>query len=43
MKGGKYANTEHSPFLMKLGIRQTDQSFHHEVWVHLDSVERRGS
>ena len=26
-----------------LGIRQTDQSCHHEVWLHLDFVERRGS
>ena len=24
-----------------LGIRQTDQSCHHEVWLHLDFVERR--
>ena len=24
-----------------LGIRQTDQSCHHEIWLHLDFVERR--
>ena len=24
-----------------LGIRQTDQSCHHEVWLHMDFVERR--
>ena len=24
-----------------LGIRQTDQSCHHEVWLHLDFVEQR--
>ena len=24
-----------------LGIRHTDQSCHHEVWLHLDFVERR--
>ena len=37
-KGGKYANTEHSPH-----IRQSDQSCRHEVWLHLGFVEWRSA
>ena len=38
---GEYGNTAH--FLVRheaLGIGQTDQSCHHEVWLHLDFVDR---
>ena len=43
MNGGESDNTV--PFIPihheALGIRQTDQSRHHEVWFHLDFVEKR--
>ena len=35
---------QHGAFLVRpeaLGIRQTDQSCHHEVWLHMDYVERQ--
>ena len=42
MNSGKYANTAHFSIPHEaLGIRQTQQSCHQEVWVHLDFVERR--
>ena len=41
MENGKFLSTAHSNSLHEaLGIRQTDQSCHHEVWLQLDFVER---
>ena len=41
MENGKFLSTAHSHSPHEaLGIRQTDQSCHHEVWLHLDFVER---
>ena len=41
MSVGEYGNRVHSIFPTKLsGIRQTDQSCHHEVWFRMDFVEQ---
>ena len=41
MSVGEYGNMVQSPFPHEaLGIRQTDQSCHHEVWLHMDFVEQ---
>ena len=41
---GQWKVRQHGAFVIHhkaLGIRQTDQSCHHEVWLHLDLVEWR--
>ena len=38
---GKCISMVHFPFPRKsIGLRPTDQSFHSEIWLHLDSVDR---
>ena len=42
MDDGKFVSTAHSPLPMKLLVSApTDQSCHHEAWLHLDLVEWR--
>ena len=41
MIAGEYSSMVDFPFLYEaLGIRTKDQSCHHEVWLHLDFVDK---